>query len=203
MAEVIRKPVVLAALLGLLAAGIVALSFGGFSPWGKEASGSEKHVTILDANEMFDVNDDELLVGFASDVFVGKVAGKQGEKPIPGTAGVAVPRTRFEVKVSEVVEGDLAGKTVTVDQIGGETQDGPMLVEGTPLLKPGSEYLLVTKKNDAGGYSIVSQPAGVIELDKAGEKDREVKRFKGAKANEKQFDPKSLPENRGSAQPRP
>ena len=62
----------------------------------------------------FDVGNTDLLVANSTNVFVGKVIKKTGNKSITGS----VPFTQFSVEVISNIKGDIGG-VVTVNQIGG------------------------------------------------------------------------------------
>ena len=59
-----------------------------------------------------------------------------------------MPQTQFSVEPLENIKGDLT-EPITVNQQGGTLkQDGKskkVLIEGDPLLKPGKEYMFVTR----------------------------------------------------------
>ncbi len=69
------------------------------------------------ADAAFDVSDERNLVGFADNVFVGRVAKKVGNRGSM-RSGLGMPHTLFSVEVSENVKGKLGG-AVTVAQPGG------------------------------------------------------------------------------------
>ena len=143
----------------------------------------------VEALYVFDVSDKRKLVGAASNVFVGRVIGKTGEKGVggfdpegPSEPVPDSPRTQFEVVVTENIKGDLKGP-VTVSQEGGYAEyaankDYPkaglkkgervrelMLFEGDPLLRPGQEVLLVTNHDEENDwYQVVGQPYGTVRL---------------------------------------
>lgn len=135
------------------------------------------------------MGDKRKLVGAASNVFVGRVIGKVGERGLggfdPGGSSEPVPdspRTQFEVAVSRNIKGGLKGP-VAVSQEGGyaeyaankdhpeagvkkgERAREPKLFEGAPLLAPGQEVLLVANHDGRNGwYQIVGQAHGTVRL---------------------------------------
>ena len=155
----------------------------------------------------FDVSDDRLLVGFADDVFVGRVLGKVGEEGRPTSdPDHTIAQTQFAVEVIEGVKGNPAG-TATVNQLGGHQEyaadrDYPefgvrkgdrvrelVLFDGDPLLEPGREYLLVTKRNPREGrHEIAAAGFGDVPLgDNREGRARVLRRFR--RAAQDQIDP--------------
>ena len=156
---------------------------------------------------IFDVSDDRRLVGFADDVFVGRVLRKVGEEGLPTSdPDHRIAQIQFAVEVAENIKGELAG-TVTVNQLGGhqeyvaegnhpelEIRAGNrvrelVLFDGDPLLEPGREYLLVTKRSRRKGWHEIAAPGfGDVPLGDDGEGAvRIVDRFR--QAVEHQIDP--------------
>lgn len=108
----------------------------------------------------FSSSDDSDLVGFADNVFVGRVAervGTTGMKP-----GRPVGSTRFSVTVLENVK-ERVGGVVTVSQEGayGPERGCTMLMEDDPLLEPGQEIMFFTRHDEERGWhQIVSAGYG-------------------------------------------
>ena len=146
-------------------------------------------------------------MGFADDVFVGRVLRKVGEVGLPTIEpDHRIAQTQFAVEVTQSIKGELAG-TVTVNQRGGHqeytaTRDSPelgirsgdrvrelVLFDGDPLLEPGREYLLVTKRSRRKGWHEIATPGfGDVSLGEDGEGAvRVVDRF--TRAAEHQIDP--------------
>lgn len=114
------------------------------------------HVSTL---HTFDVQDKRQLVGFASNVFVGRITQRVGTAGAPTSKpGYTSPQTQFAVEVLENIKGSLTG-TVTVNQDGGERDGVPVLMDGDPLLVPGQTYLFVTRLNPQQGWYTVTTPA--------------------------------------------
>lgn len=126
----------------------------------------------------FDPEDERLLVGASTDVFVGSVKEQVGEKPLPVSGNEPDnPRPQFAGEVQEGIKGGVAD-TVTMNQIGGYLKDGQkehkhlILDEGDELLKPGQECLFATHFNEQEGwYQVMSQPYGAVEI--GDQQDRE------------------------------
>src|SRR3712207_1408551 len=107
----------------LLALALVGLGFAIYlmlakGPPGTDAAGSGGVVNV-EVDYAFEPTDERQLVGFATNVFVGRVAGKVGAEgaPLSGPGDQVMPRTQFAVAVLENIKGDLTGK-VTVSQTG-------------------------------------------------------------------------------------
>ena len=174
-------------------------------------SGSAVRRRIEVVTYVFDAGDKRKLVGAASNVFVGRVVGKSGEKGVggfdpegPSERAPESPRTQFEVAVTKNIKGGLEGP-VTVSQEGGYAEyaankDYPeagvkegdrvwelKLFEGDPLLRPGQEVLLVANHDKQNGwYQIVGQPYGAVRLspDDQGGRLRIIEEFEEATRNQ-------------------
>ena len=182
------------AMLGLVAAGLVgyyATTIGGRSVVG----GAE-------ADEGFDVTDERLLVGFAENVFVGRVVDRVASAemkvsgPDPGP-----PVTLFAVEVQQNIKGELpVGEKVTVGQMGGYSKaDSAVQLYGDdmenpdPLLEPGQEVLFVTRPSGSGDWlQITTSGYGDVRIKDKEERRKLVEKFK--KAKEKQIDPANPPQ---------
>lgn len=106
----------------------------------------------------YDVSDDRLLVGGATDVFIGTVDRQAGEVDVPvvgALPGEAPSRVAWQVTTESAIKGD-PGHHVTVIQQAGYDQEGNvMLFEGDSLLVPGETYLFVTHGGD-GDYTLMA-----------------------------------------------
>lgn len=141
-------------------------------------------VAIVD--HAFDVTDDRMLVGFADNVFVGRVAEKVGAE---GSTGPDMPYTLFFVEVLENVKGNLDG-TVAVAQAGGYDPAAGcvMLMDGDPLLKPGQEVLLVTRYDQRNRrHQITTSGYGDLRVRSRAQREAFVRRFE--RAEKDQVDP--------------
>lgn len=140
------------------------------------------------ADPAFDASDERTLVGFADNVFVGRVAKKVGNRG-SWRSDLGMPYTLFSVAVSENVKGKLGG-TVTVAQPGGyEPANGCVtLVNEDPILKPGQEVLFVTRYDERHRWHAIVEP-GLGDMRIEGRQQREalVRRFE--EAVKKQVDP--------------
>jgi hypothetical protein len=141
----------------------------------------------------FDPADTRRLVGFATNVFVGRVVGKIGSEgaALSGPGNESVPRTQFSVKVLENIEGKLSG-TVTVSQTGGydRAKNHMVLVEGDPPLEKGQEYLFATRLDrEEGWYAVAAPPFGDVRLRDARHRAEVVEKFEQAHREEIPFRP--------------
>ncbi len=148
--------------------------------------------------QAFDVSDKRKLVGFADNVFVGRVLGQVGDSSIPTSdPGPGVPRTQYSVRVLENIEGNLSG-TVTVSQEGGYVtyvpDSGPkegqrvreLVTFGEdPMLEPGQTYLFVTRYDERRDYHQITTPKlGDIPINSEQERGALVEAFEEAAANQ-------------------
>lgn len=154
------------------------------------------HMETLDA---FDTSDERMLVGFADNVFVGRVGGRVGDEPLEGRvvpdpdspegAAPSTPQTQFSVEVLDNVKGQL-NRTVTVSQTGGRVpgENAVMQNNGDPLLQPGQTVLFATRFDSGRGWhQITSANHADVRLETSEERNRVVNRFEEAREN--QIDP--------------
>ncbi len=184
----LRTPIMLA--LATIALGI---ALGVMSAYrSREGSLSAHNTVSVHMSSVFDVADTRKLVGFSSHVFVGRVVRTLGTDPLTDTApgGPETPVTQFAVEVRENIKGRAEG-TVTVNQMGGHDSEGTlMLFEGDPLLIPGQEYVLVTRRLRAGGsYQLVAPGYDSVPIENAQRRSAVADRFREAHRNEIPFDP--------------
>lgn len=150
----------------------------------------------------FDAGDERQLVGFADNVFVGRVTERVGSEafvgPVPESRDSAegppatTPRTQFSVEVLDEIKGTLPD-TVTVSQQGGRVeQDAVALVEGDPILQPGQTVLFATRFDEREGWhQITSAKYGDVRIEGPEERARVVDTFEDAEEN--QIDPLAAP----------
>ena len=150
---------------------------------------TEPEIVYGNAIYAYDVSNDKVLVGAATDVFIGKVIEQVGTSPDPNL------RTHFSVEIIETIKGNATGKVI-VNQMGGyETIDGKqclLLMEGDELLQPGETYLFTTRGNNDRGYTF-TPGYGDIPIKNQTIYQREKSRFEKAYAEEI---PADLPEVR-------
>ncbi|CAA9431452.1 MAG: hypothetical protein AVDCRST_MAG03-3271 [uncultured Rubrobacteraceae bacterium] len=161
---------------------------------------------MITADYAFDPSDDRNLVGFADNVFLGRVLNVEDTVSTSDTSTPPEdPRSTFAVEVSENVKGSLKG-TVRVAQDGGCVEyraDGDYpeqgiregervraltLVDGDSLLERGEEYLLLTRLDERHRWhQIAMAPSGNIRIENEKHREALVRRFERAEKN--QVDP--------------
>ena len=181
----------------LLAFAVVIVGFVAYAVLAREAPETGATggggVINLEVNYAFEPTDEEQLVGFATNVFVGRVVEKVGAEgaPLSGPGGEVVPRTQFSVAVLRNIKGDLGGE-VTVSQSGGydKVEGRGVRVEGDPLLEPGQQRLFVTSYDEREGwYTIVAQPFGDVRIEDEKQRTELVEKFERARQAQRPFDP--------------
>jgi hypothetical protein len=166
--------------LVLVGAGVVM-----YALLAEEPPESDPDVINMEVDYAFEPSDKRQLVGFATNVFVGRVVEKVGTEgaPLSGPGDEVVPRTQFSVEVLKNIKGDLSGH-VTVSQTGGydKAESGEVRVEGDPLLKPGQEHLFVTSYvREEDWYAIVAQPFGDVRIEGRQQRTNLVENFEQAR----------------------
>ncbi len=157
-------------------------------------SGSE--ISYSSGDSAFNVTDDRELVGFADNVFIGKVIAQTGNKantppPEAGDTPGFSPQTQFSVEVLENIKGNLSG-IITVSQHGGyEEKNGVnrlVLMDGDKLLEPGKTHLFATRFNYIDGWhTIVINNYGDLPIKDQTDRKNKVERFKKAFSQEIPF----------------
>lgn len=122
-------------------------------------SHQKPEVMNASASYVTDIHDQRKLSGFSSDIFIGKVIEKSGNKQTGD-----IPETQFEVEVIESLKGEAAGN-VTVNQQAGYDEDGHFFtIDGDKMLTPGKIYLFATVYDSAHDYYTLVPNAGDIPL---------------------------------------
>ncbi|ESU33944.1 hypothetical protein G3A_03875 [Bacillus sp. 17376] len=124
--------------------------------------------------ETFDVTDPQRLVGWADNVFVGKVVEMSGTSDKYGML-----ETQFKVEVAENIKGELQGE-VTVNQQGGYEGESLILVENDQLLEEGESYLFVSGKNEEQNWHTVVPVYGDIMIESEAHKEEMLNKYKKA-----------------------
>ena len=188
----------------LVAAGAVFYSTVVKEPpgsWRGETHSGHTRVYPMESLHAFDVRDENKLVGFAENVFVGRVLEKTGSEAFVGPVQedadsregppTVIPRTQFSVEVLDNIKGQLEN-TVTVSQTGGAIpgKDGIALLNEDPLLRSGQTVLFTTRFDEKEGrHQITTSNYGDVRIGGAEERARVVERFETARKN--QVDPLS------------
>ncbi|WNF21139.1 hypothetical protein [Mesobacillus jeotgali] len=113
-------------------------------------------IQTVQTSHAFDVTDPKRLVGWADNVFIGKVEGQSGTYDEDGMV-----ETQFQVQVSENIKGELHGG-ITVNQQGGYEGKNLILMENDQLLKEGESYLFISRKNEEKNWHTVVPVYGDI-----------------------------------------
>jgi hypothetical protein len=131
----------------------------------------------------FDPSDDQTLVAYATDIFVGRVLGQAGAVGAPTSApGQEMPQTQYTVEVLETIKGAAAG-VVTVNQIGGidASAGRPLMLAGdTPLRPATSELFLTVAVPERGWHQIAAGGYGHLAADDVARRVALVARFSQA-----------------------
>jgi hypothetical protein len=164
-----RTPAIVVALTLILAglifgAGRATASVGDLTvrrvPWGTSSAG------LSDAGQ---------LIGFADDVFIGRVLTKVGQHD------AALSQTRFRIEVMESFKGNLGGEVI-VNQPGGYRRDSNELVlsYGDSLLEPGAIYLIAVQPDTSTGLPRLIPVLGDVRIDTAQHLEEITTRFRTA-----------------------
>ncbi|RSD25511.1 hypothetical protein [Mesobacillus subterraneus] len=139
-------------------------------------------VITIQTSHAFDVSDSKKLVGWADDVFIGKVIKNEGTRDDDGMV-----ETQFKVKVSHNIKGDLGGDVI-VNQQGGYTGNTLVLVENDQLLKEGEQYLFITRHNTKGDWHTLVPVYGDILIENDQHKDALIAKYRDAYEQEIPFE---------------
>ncbi|WP_342578105.1 hypothetical protein [Psychrobacillus sp. FSL K6-2843] len=138
-------------------------------------------IKTMEYSSSFDLSDTPRLIGWADNVFIGKVIKQSGTKSLGG-----IPETQFEVEVTDNIKGDLE-ETIIVNQQGGYTKEELILVENDPLLKEGQLYLFVTKYLQEENWYTLVPVYGDILINNNDEKNNLIQEYKIEYENEIPF----------------
>ena len=143
----------------------------------------ESHVATL---AVTDFADDRKLVGFADDVFVGKVVGERGTTQVE-----SLLETQFDVQVVRPIKGTLEG-TIVVSQEGGVDEKGvTVTVDGDEPLAVGQTYVFASRTNPNTGWHTLVPAYGTVRVDADRTRTRLVDRFEAAEAAQVPYTPNS------------
>lgn len=139
-------------------------------------------IKTIENSSAFDLSDTPQLVGWADNVFIGKVLVQDGTKSLDG-----IPETQFKVEVTDNIKGELDGPVI-VNQQGGYKEDELILVEDDQLLKEGQSYLFVTKYLEEENWHTLVPVYGDILINNVDVKENLIKKYKTAYENEIPFE---------------
>jgi hypothetical protein len=139
-------------------------------------------IQTVQTSHAFDVTDPQRLVGWADNVFVGKVVKMSGTSDERGMV-----ETQFKVEVAENIKGELQGE-VTVNQQGGYEGKNLILVENDKLLKEGESYLFVSRKNEEQNWHTAVPVYGDILIESEAHKEEILNKYKKAYQEEIPFE---------------
>ncbi|MFZ3167918.1 MAG: hypothetical protein WA130_09915 [Candidatus Methanoperedens sp.] len=176
--------IVFVILAGLIGTGLLFMQTNGYN------SGE---ISYSNGDAAINVTDDRELVGFADNVFIGKVIAQTGNKantppPEAGDTPGFSPQTQFSVEFLGNIKGKLNG-IITVSQYGGyEEKEGVnrlVNIEGDKLLEPGKTYLFATRFNEIDGWHTIFVPNyGDLPITDQTDYKNKIERFKKAFAQE-------------------
>lgn len=162
----------LAAVALLLTGAILAAGSGRFLlPGGK--------ILTTDPSYTFDVEDPRVLVGWADNVFLGKVADKLGTVYRKGHR--TMPWTLYEVTVTDSIKGSLPDKVSVLQEGGYSPEDRNIyLMQGDQLLGPGAEYLFITRFDKASNLHVLVPVYGDIRVRNSSDRELLLEGFTNA-----------------------
>jgi hypothetical protein len=147
-----------------------------------EDSTENPEMQNIQGSYAFDITDHKQLVGWADNVFIGKVIETEGTSNEDGML-----ETLFQVEVAENIKGQLQGRII-VNQQGGYEGNKLLLVENDQLLMEGESYLLVSRHNNQHGWHTIVPVYGDILISDESHRDELINTFKSAYENEVPFD---------------
>lgn len=139
-------------------------------------------IQTVQTSHAFDVTDPQRLVGWAENVFIGKVIKMSGTSEERGML-----ETLFKVEVAENIKGELQGE-VTVSQQGGYEGNNLILVENDQLLKEGESYLFVSRKDEEHDWHTVVPVYGDILISSESHKEELLTKYEKAYQEEIPFE---------------
>ena len=163
-----RSFIIAPAIVASLALGIFTSSY-----FTNDSIPENPMIKTMEYNSSFDLEDTPRLIGWADNVFIGKVIKQSGTKSLGG-----IPETQFEVEVTENIKGDLEGYT----------DEELILVENDPLLKEGQLYLFVTKYLKEENWHTLVPVYGDILIKNDVERNNLIEEYKIEYENEIPFE---------------
>jgi hypothetical protein len=152
--------------------------------------GPDAETVNIVTDPAFDVSDERHLVGYADNVFVGRVVRKLENVP-PAENVPPLPTTLFAVEVQENIKGSLSG-TVTVVQGGGcnPARDQVVLINNDPPLRPGEVAVFSTSKDSpTGPHSMIGDRFSHVPVETETQEARMVATFEAATREQVPFEP--------------
>lgn len=120
-------------------------------------------IKTIDTDYAIDVSEPRKVVGFADNVFVGKVIKQVGAR------NNYYPETQFEVEVLNIIKGEING-LIRVNQAGGYEKDYLFLMEGDKLIEEGKTYLFATRYLKEEQWHTLIPVGGDIPINNESEK---------------------------------
>jgi hypothetical protein len=164
---------------GLIITFGTVFSFANANSFGKPPSvneaSKEPETVIVHTTSAVNLSNKNQLVGWADNVFIGKVVKKKGTKKIDINT---LPETQFAVEVKKNIKGELSG-SVTVNQQGGydEEEKKLYLIEHDKLLEDGKKYLFVTKYNKEQNFHTLIPEYGNLLVESDDKQNKLIKEF--------------------------
>lgn len=177
MISIIKQPLFAAlALIMVLGTGAVLL---------RDTTAQEPKRVHVEVSYVTDFRDARRLVGFADNVFIGRVI-SQDKTHIR----VDLPQTLFNVDVIHNIKGSLPS-TVLVNQQGGFNADENtmVLLENDPLLEPGKTYMFATKVDGDGAWHTAVPVYGNAKIKDEQERKAVTDKLEKAKKEQIQYQP--------------
>jgi hypothetical protein len=147
---------------------------------------SQPRVIHTEVSFVSDFRDSRKLVGFADNVFVGRVLEQAGTHSPDGI----MPETLFKVDVIRSIKGNLAG-TVTVNQQGGfsAAENALILMEEDSLLEAGKTYLFATRTGGNGSWHTLVPEFGDLRIGNGQQQAELVQKFEKAAKEQIKYQP--------------
>lgn len=121
----------------------------------------EAHATYIE-----DVEDDFTLLGESDVAFFGVPTANLGSDPILNANGdCVIPRTKYRIDPGYQHKGNVNTTATYIYQEGGQSCDDPNVTEvvnGTPRLELGKQYMFFGINVDTNTYNLTAQPQGMI-----------------------------------------
>lgn len=110
---------------------------------------SKAPIAYVEASWVTNFSDDRALVGFADNVFIGKVKAQKDTKKYIGH-----PATQYEVEVLDNIKGNLNG-VVTVNHEAGYDGETLVIFKGDSVIETGKIYLFAARYDAEQDFYVV------------------------------------------------